>query len=598
MPVLTMVVLEVLRTPYLKDFFSDGKINTFYKYSITYIVILSLQWVFSKIFIKRIIGVFITNIALYILAFACTVMIIITGDPLLPAHMFQAKNAGEILSFIDIPWKFHMKLSVILLVAFLILYAVVHIFFAQKKKQSIRRRILSTVLSLLFCACVLNALTVNTWVKENIFPKIKMQVSGYYIISDYKKNGFILTFMSHVADLIVETPTHYTEENIKGIKSEFPELDEDFISRPQNRVDGVNVIAIQSESLWDPTKMENISLSGDPLKYMRSLSRYGEMGILTSPSFGCNTCVPEFEYITGFSSYFLKTGAYPYSQYVHREIPTLPSLFKENGYVTYALHTYDKYFYGRNSAYKLMGFDKFIGKSDLEDPEIKGTYVSDDEVTRQIIKMYEEKGDAPMFLYAITMQNHGNYLKQRYEEYDIEVESDVLENNDLMGLRDAVQGVHDADKALYDLTEYFKAADEPTMIIIYGDHLPFLGLNSSTYYDTGFLKSDNLAENPHIYETPYLVWTNFWLDFDLPERVSPAHLGVETVKLSGIEKTYWHHRFFDKFFDEYSVIQHSLISDGEGEYVTEKDEKLFNMYKLIQHDCLSGEEFCLEESEK
>lgn len=594
LPLFTILILEELREPYLKGFFELGAGYVFRKYALTYVVVLSMQYMFSKIFYKRIIGIYFTNILLFVLGYACTIMIIITGDPLLPAHLFQAKNLGEITSFIEFPWKPYMIRAIIFLVLLLVLYTVFHFFFAPKGKQSIKNRILSTVISIVCFLSVFYAIGINTYVRENVFPKIGLQVSGYYTISDYKKNGMVLTFLSHTSDLIVETPEDYNYDNVKKIINKYPEIKSGFVNH-KTSVKNANVIAIQSESLWDPTKMQNITLSDDPLKYTRKLSEEGEMGALLSPVFGCNTCVPEFEFITGYSSYFLKAGAYPYSQYIHRDTPTLASSYKENGYVTYALHTYDKYFYGRNGAYKLMGFDKFVGKSDIENPEIKGTYVSDDEVTRQIIKMYEEKGNSPMFLYAITMQNHGNYLKQRYESYDIEVNSDVLENNDLTGLRDAVQGVRDADKALYDLANYFREADEPTIIVLYGDHLPFLGLNSSTYYDTGFLKSDNLGENPQMYETPYIVWANFDISqLELQDRVSPAHLGMETIKLSGIEKTYWHHRFFDLFYNKYSALQHSLLCDENGEYIKNSDSELMNEYKLIQHDALSGNKYTFE----
>ena len=90
------------------------------------------------------------------------------------------------------------------------------------------------------------------------------------------------------------------------------------------------------------------------------------------------------------------------------------------------------------------------------------------------------------------------------------------------------------------------------------------------------------------------MWSNFGLRVDLPERVSPAHLGVETVKMSGVEKTYWHHRFFEKVFNNYSVIQHSLTADENGEYTENADKELLGEYELIQHDCLSGEKFSLK----
>jgi len=594
-PIFTIIILEILRKPYLAGFCKTGFVSVSAKYVLTYIVIFSIQYALSKLFFKRMISVYFTNIVLFVFGFATVVMIIITGEPLLPADLVQAKNIKDIVSFIDIPWKPYMICAVVLLFVYLAVYTHIERRFAEKKQRRYTFRILMSVVAYSLLVFVLCFVSLGSKVRDNLFDKINLKISGYYTIADYQKNGFILTFFTHISDLIIETPEGYNEDKILAIKEKYPEISESFEGKRvvSKSIKNVNVIAIQSESLWDPKKMENITLSGDPLKNMRRLSKKGFMGTLVSPVFGCNTCVPEFEFLTGFSSYFLRSGAYPYSQYVHESISSLPSNFKNNGYVTYGLHTYDKYFYGRNKAYGLMGFDKFVGKGDLVDPEIKGTYVSDDEVTRQIIKMYEEKGDKPMFLYAITMQNHGNYLKQRYDEYDIMVNSRVLESNDLIGLKDAVQGVHDADKALGDLAAYFSKVSEPTLIVIYGDHLPFLGLNSSTYYATGFLESDNFAQNPQMYETPYLVWANYDISkANIPQKVSPANLGMETLKLSNIEKTDWHLRYFDMFYNNYSVLQHTFYADEDGLYTYKIPQEDKDEYKYIQYDVLSGDRYC------
>lgn len=593
-PIFTIIILEILRKPYLSAFFKTGFISVFSKYALTYLIVFSIQYALSKLFFKRVVSIYFTNIVLFILGFATTVMIIITGDPLLPADMVQAKDVKDIVAFIEIPWKPYMLVAIAALVSYLFVYTHVERVYAEKRERKYVSRILFSVLAYSLLAITVFMISLSPWMRKNVYDKISLKISGYYTIADYQKNGMILTFFTHIGDLVVETPEGYGVEKINEIKKKYPEISEGFKENTQNVFENVNIIAIQSESLWDPMKMKNISLSADPLKNMRRLGRQGEFGTLVSPVFGCNTCVPEFEFLTGFSSYFLSSGAYPYSQYVHKKTPSLPSNFKQNGYKTVGLHTYDKYFYGRNKAYGLLGFDKFIGKSDLKNPEIKGTYISDDEVTRQIINEFEDKGDNSLFLYAITMQNHGNYLKQRYDKYDIRVNSSVLSENDLMGLRDGVQGVRDADKALGDLAAYFKKVEEPVVILIYGDHLPFLGLNSSTYYDTKFLESESFSQNPQMYETPYLVWANFNISsLHLPKRISPAHLGVEALKLANIKKSDWQLRYFDLFYEKYAVLQHTFITDSMGQYIQGAEQEDKDEYRFIQYDVLNGDRFCL-----
>ena len=94
----------------------------------------------------------------------------------------------------------------------------------------------------------------------------------------------------------------------------------------------VNVIAIQCESWWDPAKLENVTMSEDPMKNIRALGEKYYFGDMVSPSFGCNTCIPEFEYLTFLSTNLLPEGGYPYSQYVRKPIYSLARIFKDNGY--------------------------------------------------------------------------------------------------------------------------------------------------------------------------------------------------------------------------------------------------------------------------
>ena len=66
----------------------------------------------------------------------------------------------------------------------------------------------------------------------------------------------------------------------------------------------------------------------------------------------------------------------------------------------------------------MMGFDEILGDVDFEKPVIKGSYISDMYMADEIIKKFEEK-KSPAFIYAISMQNHGDYKKERYNNYDI-----------------------------------------------------------------------------------------------------------------------------------------------------------------------------------
>ncbi|UKI36125.1 MAG: LTA synthase family protein [Clostridiales bacterium] len=438
----------------------------------------------------------------------------------------------------------------------------------------------------------------DKYFKYTILPKIDCKISGFDSANNYFSNGFILTFFPRIGELTVEKPEGYSKETLANLADTYAVMD---VNAAKDKTK-VNVIAIQCESWWDPTKLENVTMSEDPMKNIRALGEKYYFGDMVSPSFGCNTCIPEFEYLTFLSTNLLPEGGYPYSQYVRKPIYSLARIFKDNGYNALAIHTYDKNFYNRSKAYPLMGFDRLLGYTDLENPVKKGTYISDMYLSEQIIEKYEQSIDKPLFLYAVSMQNHGNYLVPRYGSYDVEVNSDALSAEDLSGLREAVQGIYDIDKAFMHLVDYFKKQKEPVLIVMYGDHLPFLGINSSTFKSLGFMKGDSTEQNPNMYETPYIVWANFDISqFDLKKRVGPQYLGVNTVKMANLKNVPWHFSFFDEFYTKHTVYQHTNVCDENGDYAPYEsitDEEIAN-YKILQYNCLFGKEnFVSDKSEK
>ena len=70
----------------------------------------------------------------------------------------------------------------------------------------------------------------------------------------------------------------------------------------------------------------------------------------------------------------------------------------------------------------------------------------------------------------------GGYKK---DEYDIEIEESNLSGEEEDTIRCYAQGVYDADKQLKMLYDYIQTLDEPTLLIFYGDHLPYLKTESS-----------------------------------------------------------------------------------------------------------------------
>ena len=274
-----------------------------------------------------------------------------------------------------------------------------------------------------------------------------------------------------------------------------------------------NVIVIMSEAFWDVNKL-GVSFSKNPIPFFDRLRKESIHGDLFVPVFGGGTANSEFEVLTGMT---LKN--YPSDWYVvYRDAldlptPSLASIFSELGYETLALHPYYPWYYRRNEVYPLLGFNHFISIEDILEPPMVGPFVSDGYVTDQLIEMIESN-DKPIFNFTVTMQNHGPYNDNRFQDdpnRSIEV-LDSLSDDVKQMIETYAQGLYYSDAELKRLVTYLRHSKEPTVLMFFGDHLPMLGDDYLAYRETGYLSdqtADVLKDDPVVMSVPYVLWANY-----------------------------------------------------------------------------------------
>jgi hypothetical protein len=248
----------------------------------------------------------------------------------------------------------------------------------------------------------------------------------------------------------------------------------------------------------------------------------------------------EFEVLTGTSMSFLPGGSVPYQQYISKPLPSLASYFDDLGYKSMGIHSFDGWFWSRNSVYEKLGFESFMSKEYFDNPTYKGAFISDEEVSKQIIKEIEET-DRPMFIYAVTMQNHGPYDDNRYGETSVHIQGSLSDEGAQI-LNTYTQGVIDADRSLQQLIEALEYSDEPTLIVFYGDHLPMLGYDYKVYAEAGFVQSGNssewsLEEWKGMHSVPFVTWSNFPIPKQDVPLLSTSFLGAHVLDMLQLEKT-------------------------------------------------------------
>lgn len=336
--------------------------------------------------------------------------------------------------------------------------------------------------------------------------------------------------------------------------------------------------------------------TGEYLPYISSLDENTQKGILHSSVVGGNTPNSEFEFLTGMTMGFLPSGSVAYQQFLKDERPSLVSQLSSLGYHTVAMHPYWAEGWKRESVYPMLGFDElhfldYEKYGSFNDYPLLREYVSDAGVYRKIRLAYEAKADGePLFVFAVTMQNHGGY-DQQYDNFTPSVGVVGLEGN--FELSTYMSLIRESDSAFGELVEYFKGADEPTVLLMFGDHQPNDSVAEVLLDAAGVSYSDSdLAASEARYKVPYIIWANYSLADTEPHELSINYLSSLLASSAGLPMTAAQ-KYALELSSEYPVINSRCIIDSDGELCPVSDfESIQRLreYSYLQYAYLFDEE--------
>jgi phosphoglycerol transferase MdoB-like AlkP superfamily enzyme len=332
--------------------------------------------------------------------------------------------------------------------------------------------------------------------------KANVSIVKWDQLDNYKVNGFIFGFISNLQNEAFDKPKGYSKQKVIATAKKYRDQ-QIKLQNSKEPSKQPNIIYIMSEAFWDPTKLPNLQFSEDPMKNLRKLMEQQSSGYNLSPTFGATTANVEFEALTGFSNYFLREGSVPYQDLIDRKtfIPTIVSDLEGQGYRSLAIHPYNKVFYKRDKVYQTFGFDQFVDMRTMKYKKQSGPYISDQSLSKEIINQVK-KQKKPLFIHAVSVQNHFDYAPGRYKKNTVSVTGLSPDSNGK--LETYAEGVKQADQALQLLVGNLEQSDEPTIVVFWGDHMPILGQDLAIYKETkyGVTKNKNLHEK-EFSERPY-----------------------------------------------------------------------------------------------
>lgn len=399
------------------------------------------------------------------------------------------------------------------------------------------------------------------------------------------KNGTALAFVMELRYLSVDKPAGY---NADTAAQELAALEEDSMSEPAMAGAGSdegefpNIIVIMDEAFSDPAILGNFTVNQDYMPFVHSLLDGAEntvSGWLNVSVLGGNTANTEFEYLTGNTMAFLPQGSIPYQQYIKGETPSLASHLAGLGYQTVAMHPYNASGWDRDTVYPAMGFSEMYFLPDFDNAAKVRNYVSDQSDFEKIVEIYENKGDNPLFLFNVTMQNHSSYTES-FDNFDpqIEVEGGSQTLNNYLSLLSL------SDAALGELISYFEEQEEDTIIVFFGDHQTTNSVIEPILKQNG-KSSSTLTEEEQAdrYKVPFFIWANFDIEEETGVETSVNYLGAKTLLAAGVPMD-GYFTYLSVFSETVPVISANHVTLADGTFTNADDQsELLSDYKGYQY---------------
>lgn len=389
----------------------------------------------------------------------------------------------------------------------------------------------------------------------------KRVVSNYFgnIAFAYEDYGFPYCFTASIFNTGISEPAGYSEESMAKISNN-GSITETTTGRSEEELP--NIIFVQLESYFDPTEVEWLQFSEDPIPNLRKMYKEHSAGYFKVPSVGAGTANTEFEVLTGMSMRFFGPGEYPYKTYAKTKVlESAATALGKFGYGAEALHNNGGNFYSRAQVFNHMGFDHYTSKEFMNILQTTPKGWATDDILIPNIMDSMDTTEQQDFVFTISVQGHGDYPTEKMIENPEIIVSGVEDEGKRNSWEYYVNEVHEMDKFAGDLVKAVEERGEPSVIVFYGDHLPTMGLEAKD------LKSR------YLYNTNYVIWDNIGLEKE--DRNIPAYQIMADV------------------FERLDIHSGTIFNYHQQR---RQSKNYLADLELLQYDILYGKQYVYEES--
>jgi phosphoglycerol transferase MdoB-like AlkP superfamily enzyme len=491
------------------------------------------------------------------------------GRIILPADLLSVGTAVQVQDNYD--WT----PSLLQWIIFVVFLGYLGFLIVTSERGRPRPRLRFAIPSLIVCAAFIVAFFGTPFLSE-----IGIKPAYWYT----QNNGVLLNFCTYLKYSYTDKPEGYSEDIL--LKSGY--VSDGVGGGPEKP----NIIVVMNESFSDLNVLGRLDTNDDCMPFFRGLEENTIRGYAYTSVLGGNTANAEYEFLTGNTTAFLPEGTIPYQMYTAAGDYSLSGQLAEIGYRTVAMHPYKRSCWNRMSVYRNYEFSETYFEDDYLMKGIVRNYIGDQYNYEKLISVYEEhrskEPDVPVFIFNVTMQNHGGYLKE-WVNLDRSVYLTGGYADKYPATDQYLSLIRESDEAFEMLINYFKGVDEPTIVVMFGDHQP--KLEGGFYYDVLGKHTNDLTpeELQILYKVPFVIWANY----DIKEQdgilTSLNYLQtyiLETAELpiTGYQKFLRDLREDIPIVNTIGFCERNLGFTAEETALSDKTREKLQMYRIIQYN--------------
>lgn len=553
-PVASFLTVEIMVGNFNIEMFKSYTLYNLVWYIIIYYLIFAMVREFK-------VTILLCNGAIYVASMINYFVFLFRGNPIIPSDLLAWQTGMSVAS------NYSIHFTQGYLIATLIMFTVFILGFKlekAEKKPSILNRVIMIASYVVFAAYVFHLFFGTDLIKS------KIRVIDFFAPKyTYCSYGTAFGFVANVEAMSTKEPEGYSSQKVQEILKPVSKQE----SNAADTKEKPNIIVIMNEAFSDISLIGDFKTNMDYMPNIHALKKNTIKGSLFVSVFGGATSDTEYEVLTGNSMAVMPQNSVPYQQFVTRPTDSLARTLKAQGYYNIAMHPYIASDYKRDMVYPLLGFDEFLSMEDFKNPTLIRSFISDRDSYKKIIEEYEKKGkDKPLFVFNVTMQNHGGYSGEQLFDDDNTVS--LTEYPEFTATGQYLSLVRESDKAFQTLIDYFSKQDKHTIILLYGDHQP---IAYSEIYN--LLASEgnlsNAEEMFRKYQVPFILWANYDIPREDVNKMSTNYLSSFLLKTAGLKGTVYN-QYLDQLFQEVPVINALYYIDKDNIMHTYSETTLYN----------------------